>query len=218
MNLDQAPNDVLLEIFYNAKPEELNKLCQSSKRMQQLCNNEQLWKNKYINEFGQPKRIIKSWKKAYINKSFYPIKSVYLLVAYYPQEEKEKSIVAMKGTQEDILNKLASILNGQSKGTPEIYEILKQTYDLYLEGINKYFAANGYAVETVKDCYAQRVNPTINCSAGEYLAELPITGKELGEILTFMWTIHDGYAGQFRKTDRYLSLHRLDLYQIEPDL
>ena len=54
-NLEQIPNDALFEILLNAEPTEINRLCRLNRKFATLCQNDELWRRKYIHKYGNIK-------------------------------------------------------------------------------------------------------------------------------------------------------------------
>ncbi len=182
MNVDQVSNDVLLEIFYNLDPTELNRLCQTNKRMRQLCQSEQLWKNKYLMKYGQPKRLNEgSWKKAFSNRyTTYPQGSEYVIMSYNTEKETKNPIAIFRGDLNDVYDKLAEILNNQIRHHQKLYELLRQTYDLYVRVMRHYFGP---------DLITQRQyseQGKTGCKVIDCLVELPLSGQDLRDIIDYL--------------------------------
>lgn len=60
-------DDILIAIMMKSDLEEINKLCRLNKLSQQLCQNQILWKTKYLQDFEQPEKEIVDWKEEYKN-------------------------------------------------------------------------------------------------------------------------------------------------------
>ena len=207
MNLDQAPNDVLLEIFYNAKPSELNRICQSSKRMQQLCNNEQLWKNKYLNTFG-PKDTRGSWKTAYISRSLTKGDTVYSVIAYKPNKRRSETVAIINGN--NIYDVFAEILNDNNQVNPKLYTILKNTYQNYLKWAQRDYD-DGHLMSREECEQEKKLDPTLVCDINTYFAQLPISGQELQEIIA---NVDFTYYADFASSDEFIVIEPVSLYTI----
>lgn len=208
MNLDQLPNDLLLDIFNRSNPPELSQICKSSKRMQQLCNNEQLWKNKYINKYGQPTtNIAGSWKSAFIKKSLYPQGKAYAVSSYQPSKEKQEIVAIFYGKLDDIYDKLADILNGEITDNQALYDVLVETYNLYASKTDP-------NMMTRHQCYElknmDRGYNDWDCNnIYEFLLELPITGQDLRELIENHGQL---FSGDYNKTDRYVIVEEAPVY------
>jgi alpha-tubulin suppressor-like RCC1 family protein len=61
-------DDVLLRIALTESIDSIDKLCQTSTRFNNLiCNNNNFWRQKFVNNFGLPSTNIVNWKDAYQN-------------------------------------------------------------------------------------------------------------------------------------------------------
>ena len=65
MALADLTNDNLIELFLQSDLSTINKLCSLNKQLNELCQNESLWQQKYIAAFGPRLVQVKSWKHAY---------------------------------------------------------------------------------------------------------------------------------------------------------
>lgn len=143
---------------------------------------DQLWRNKYLNKYGEPKRNIEeSWRNAFRNRySLYAEGKVYNIISYRTDKNRKETVAIFRGELDDIYDKLSDILNNKITSNQNLYHILEKTYKLYQRSMEKYF---GSELMTVKQCYEE--NPNEMCEVHEYLAELPITGNQLKEIIKF---------------------------------
>ena len=65
MALEGLTKDNLVELFLQSDLSTINKLCSLNKQLNELCNDENLWQQKYIAAFGPRLVQVKSWKHAY---------------------------------------------------------------------------------------------------------------------------------------------------------
>lgn len=65
MNLTDLPHDQLTDIFMQSDLAALKKLCTLNIQFRDLCHDENLWRQKFIADFGKRMITPKSWKMAY---------------------------------------------------------------------------------------------------------------------------------------------------------
>ena len=65
MALADLTQDNLIELFLQSDLSTINKLCSLNKQLNELCQNDTLWQQKYIAAFGPRLVKVKSWKHAY---------------------------------------------------------------------------------------------------------------------------------------------------------
>lgn len=65
MNLTDLPSDQLTDIFMQSDLKALKKLCTLNVQFRDLCQDENLWRQKFMADFGLRMIVPKSWKNAY---------------------------------------------------------------------------------------------------------------------------------------------------------
>lgn len=64
--MEQLPLEALTEIMLLLPYHDLIEYCRTHKYTQQLCNDNSFWRQKYLNDYGEPKPApIRSWRQTY---------------------------------------------------------------------------------------------------------------------------------------------------------
>lgn len=132
MNLDNQPHEILLQIFFDLEPSQLNKICATNKLLQAICNDEQLWREKYYRVYGNPNKPPKSWKLAFMKRySLVTTGTVFTVLLYHPNTPFTPEVLAVfkAATIDDVYEKLAQILNDRIPG--KLYQMLSAMLGLY---------------------------------------------------------------------------------------
>lgn len=176
--LDQLPVDILIEIFHRSSVTRLSQLCQASKRMKLICDEDRLWRDKYIRHYGRPPTPPqRPWKTEYISRYSLTHPGTAVSVSIFkPSSGKSRVVAIFKGDYESTYRRLADILNNKIKTNEDLYRALSRAYKHYVALFKKYNPGWG---QTSKDT----TNPNFNVN--EYLALLPITGRTLSKIHDF---------------------------------
>lgn len=212
MSLERLPADTLYEIFFQIDLEQLGRLCQSSRKMKQVCTNEEFWKRKYIKDFKsrpddsnfyfswrdeynqeywkqrfirdygyQPERLVfPTWKEEY--NALRPFESFGYVFLIYINAYDKNPLLILRGTEENLYNRLAVILNTPHELTHrenfDLRKLLHQAYDYYRRRLK---STNTI---TMKLCLEiKKDNPNVVCNPRHHPVELPIDGETLKIIL-----------------------------------
>ena len=184
MNLENQPNDILLKLFNESDIPTLNRLCRTNRRFAQLCNDQQLWKNKYIEIFGTPSKTLSNWKEAFYNaigmsKQVYIIKLMTIKEAGYYKYIEENIAVMEAYDINYIYEKLASLLNNNIYINTHLYNALDNILNNYNDMITQYFTSRGQQPEVYKpDEHGE--------NRQELLIELPISGDDLKYMINYI--------------------------------
>lgn len=136
MNLADQSNNILLKLFYESDIPTLSRLCKTNRHFAQLCQDQNLWKNKYLEFFGEPTTTVQNWKEAFydtigINKQAYVIKLITVGNDYYARVTVKNIAVMEAHDINSIYDKLAALLNNNIKGNPKLYNALKSNLDYH---------------------------------------------------------------------------------------
>ncbi len=192
MNLENQSNDILLKLFNESDIPTLNQLCRTNHRFAQLCNNQQLWKNRYIELFGDPNTSLTNWKEAFYNAiglgaEVYVIKLRTAEDRGYEKYTEENIAVIEASDINYVYEKLATILNNNITANVRLYHALDHSLQYYNNEMNRYYTANQIEPEVY--------NPREH---GEYredlLIELPLSVNDLKHVLNFVTNAVDPFA------------------------
>lgn len=155
--MNDLPDDMLFTIFMNADLSSLKRLCSSNRRFNELCLNDNLWKEKYYKTKG-PSTLghHKSWntkfKKEfgvpYQRKDKYLVEIKSLTSSYYDPDTK---IVFDVNNIDDIWSIIANVYNSGDRNNI-LYNKIRSVLDIY-SGHSKNINA-----DTVEQIYLHLAN------------------------------------------------------------
>ena len=132
MNLDQLPYDNLIDILSNADLPSLRQYCLTSRKARQMCTDEQFWRQKYLSNYGNPKKLNNlSWQQAFIAR--YKLSHPTRIYTFRPVGSKtlydptEFAISILGRTEEEAISKLIDIYNNEITESP-LYDFILNNY------------------------------------------------------------------------------------------
>lgn len=132
MNLEALPSDALYNIFMDLPIQSINSFCRSNKRFEYLCQDEVLWRSKYLKEFGSLPQ--KSYKEAFMEK----VSRFYIVtITSYAQVSSDKPIlgkfIVKASSEDDIWDYLFNEYNNKTKMGNHIGQVV----DKVLQSLNR---------------------------------------------------------------------------------
>lgn len=137
------PDDIIFEILLKMDVLELHNMALSSRKVSEINRDENFWKLKYTNEYGNPTKKIKNWKYAYIVKKYGKVPEFFELLSafeHFTIYMKESGKKLSKTQLEKLWKKLEK--NGSIDEVDETYQYFIDKYNSDLEDRDYYITSN----------------------------------------------------------------------------
>lgn len=117
MNLEQLDTNYLISIFLEHSLPEISQYCQVSKRFNEICNNDLLWHQKYIKDFGPASLSQETWKQKYTNRVAPNLNAYTLVSVQYKRHQMETTVygTVVANDEQEVWNLIAFMWNNRIK-------------------------------------------------------------------------------------------------------
>lgn len=189
-NLENLPDDMLIEIIFHAQPSELKALCRSNSRLANLCRNPEVWKRKLQAQFPNARKKYQGYERErYIEleKPFRKAGKVLILYHHdYDYDDNDEVLaIFQNSTDEEIFDNLANLLNTHYNEDSTAYshsdKLKNRIIELFGDIYSKYKTRMEEEGEiTYRECLELiEEGNDVECDPYSHLIEFPLTGRLL---------------------------------------